>query len=93
MFTKAIVRKPAKSIVNGLTTANLGIPNYEKALAQHAEYIKALESCGLEVVVMEESEEYPDSTFIEDTALLINSATIAGTIDRISAIIRKGAIG
>jgi len=76
MFTKAIVRKPGKSIVNGLTAADLGIPNYEKALAQHGEYIKALEACGLEVVVMEESEEYPDSTFIEDTALLTADCAI-----------------
>ncbi len=70
MFSKAIVRKPGKSIVNGLTTADLGIPDDEKALSQHGDYIKALESCGLEVVVLEADEQYPDSTFIEDVALL-----------------------
>ncbi|MBT3315122.1 MAG: N(G),N(G)-dimethylarginine dimethylaminohydrolase [Anaerolineae bacterium] len=89
MFIKAIVRKPGKSLVNGLSSADLGIPNYKKALAQHAEYTKALESCGLEVVVMEEVEEYPDSTFIEDAALLTADCAI---ITNPGAPSRKGEI-
>ena len=52
MFKRAIVRTPGRSIVNGLTTADFGLPDYEKALLQHAEYIKALEGCGLEVLVL-----------------------------------------
>ena len=47
MFKKAIVRTPGKSMINGFTTAELGLPNYEKALVQHSEYIKALNECGL----------------------------------------------
>ena len=76
MFKKAIVRKPGKSMINGLTTAALGLPDYEKALLQHAEYIKALKECGLEVIVLEEDENYPDSTFVEDTALLTKDCAI-----------------
>jgi len=89
MFTKAIVRKPGKSIAHGITTANLGIPNYENALVQHAEYCKALDACGLEVVVMEACEEYPDSTFVEDTALLTADCAI---ITNPGAPSRKGEI-
>jgi dimethylargininase len=70
MFKKAIVRKPCKNLVNGLTTANLGKPDYQLALIQHQSYIEALEECGLEVTVLEANENYPDSTFVEDTALL-----------------------
>jgi len=70
MFKKAIVRKPCKNLVNGLTTANLGKPDYHLALKQHQSYIEALKECGLEVTVMEANENYPDSTFVEDTALL-----------------------
>ena len=76
MFKKAIVRTPGKSMINGLTTAELGLPNYEKALIQHKKYIKALDECGLEVIVLEESEQYPDSTFIEDVALLTRNLAI-----------------
>ncbi len=70
MFEKAIVRTPGQCIVNGLTSANLGKPIYERALIQHAAYIQALEACDLDVLVIDADERYPDSTFIEDTALL-----------------------
>lgn len=49
MFQNAIVRTPSLSLVNGLTTANLGTPNYELALTQHQNYVDALSQCGLEV--------------------------------------------
>jgi len=70
MYIKAIVRTPCKNIVNGLTTENLGRPDYEKALKQHSQYVEALKGCGLEVIILEPDENFPDSTFVEDTALL-----------------------
>jgi len=70
MFTQAIVRTPCKNLVKGLTTADLGLPNYSLALSQHQKYIKALKECGLKVTILEADENYPDSTFVEDTALL-----------------------
>ncbi len=76
MFTKAIVRTPGKSIVNGLTTAGLGRPDYKKALIQHGEYVKALQKCGLEVLILTADENYPDATFIEDVALLTPACAI-----------------
>jgi dimethylargininase len=75
-FTKAITRKPGKSIIKGLTTANLGLPNYEKSLIQHSTYVDALKKCGLKVIEMEADERFPDSTFVEDTALLTPSCAI-----------------
>jgi len=48
----------------------MGKPDYNKALEQHHEYIKALQYCGLEVIILPADERYPDSTFVEDTALL-----------------------
>lgn len=76
MFTRAIVRTPGKSMINGLTTAGLGLPNYERALIQHADYIEALKECGLEVLTLRKDEQYPDSTFIEDVALLAKDCAI-----------------
>ena len=70
MFTRAIVRTPGRSMVSGLTNADLGPPDYTRALVQHRHYIAALQSCGLEVLVLDADEAYPDSTFIEDAALL-----------------------
>ena len=76
MFTRAIVKTPGKSMVKGLTTANAGLPDHAKALEQHHAYIQALESCGLQVRTLPADENYPDSTFIEDVALLSNKCAI-----------------
>ena len=70
MFTKAIVRTPCKAMVNGLSSADLGQPDYQKALLQHADYIEALKECGLQVTELPADENFPDSTFVEDVALM-----------------------
>jgi len=75
-FTHAIVRKPCPEMVNGITTANLGIPDFTKALEQHLQYIKALEQCGLKVRVLEGDSRFPDSVFIEDVALCTTACAI-----------------
>lgn len=70
MFTRAIVRTPCRAMVDGISTAGLGAPDYQKALIQHADYVKALKECGLQVTVLPADENFPDSTFVEDVALL-----------------------
>ena len=76
MYKRAIVRIPCKNIVNGLTTAKLGKPDYEKAIEQHSRYIEALRELGLEVIVLKADENFPDSTFVEDTAVLTPDCAI-----------------
>ena len=88
-FTKAIVRTPAVSMINGLTSASLGQPDFNLALKQHAEYIQALESCGLEVICLEANSQYPDSTFVEDVALLTSKCAI---LTNPGALSRRGEV-
>jgi len=76
MYTKAIVKTPGKSFIKGITTAGLGPPDYQKALQQHRGYIQALQDCGLEVIVLDPNENYPDSTFVEDPALITPKGAI-----------------
>jgi len=76
MFTRAIVRKPCKNLVYGIRDANLGTPDYKRALIQHANYVQALRHCGLEVKQLEACEDYPDSVFIEDIALLTEAFAV-----------------
>jgi dimethylargininase len=76
MFTRAIVRAPASNYADGLTRVDLGAPDYERALRQHAAYCAALERCGLELTQLEADESYPDSTFVEDTAVVVPSGAI-----------------
>jgi dimethylargininase len=75
MFTQAIVRPPCVRFAEGLTTLDLGVPNYERALRQHVAYCEALEKCGLTLTRLEADEAYPDSTFVEDTAVIAEGRT------------------
>ena len=76
LLQNAIVRKPGPDFADGLTTSKLGPPILKKALEQHARYCAALESCGLTVTVLDPDLQHPDSTFIEDTAVLTRSSAI-----------------
>ena len=89
MFKNIIVRTPCSQVTEGITSASLGKPDYEKALEQHKAYIAALESLGLNVTVLPADEEYPDSCFVEDVAVLAEKCAI---ITNPGAPSRKGEI-
>jgi len=76
LLTKAIVRPPAPNFAEGQTTAGLGAPNYLRALEQHAAYCVALEQCGLTLTTLEPDPDYPDATFVEDTAVLTGRCAV-----------------
>ena len=87
MYTKAIVRRPGRNFTEGITTANLGKPDFEKALEQHSAYCDALTGCGLELLVLEADERYPDGCFVEDTAIVTGETAV---ITRPGAASRMG---
>ena len=70
MFKQAIVKKPCKNFQFGISTSNIGKPDYRRALHQHSKYIEALIKCNLSVMELNENDLFPDSTFVEDTAIL-----------------------
>ena len=74
-FNNAIIRKPNKSIQNGLSSQNLH-PQYEIVLEEHYNYIKSIREAGLKINLLEPLEEYPDSIFVEDPALAYKSNII-----------------
>jgi dimethylargininase len=69
-FNHAIVRPPSTSFDQGITSSDLGAPELVLALEQHRAYCAALESCGVSVISLEPDPRFPDSTFVEDTAVL-----------------------
>ena len=75
-FTKAIVRRPGKNFSDGITTSTLGKASYELALEQHAAYCEALKKSGVDVIVLEADERYPDGCFVEDTAIVTEEVAI-----------------
>jgi len=97
MFTKAIVRPPGANYATGLTTVDLGAPDLERALKQHEAYCQTLESCGLRIIQLGVDEDHPDSTFVEDTAVLTARGAVItrpgapsrrGETDRVASVIR-----
>lgn len=76
MFKNVIVRKPGKSLIDGIGPGTFGEVNYENALKQHEAYVEALKKTGVNVTVVESLEEYPDSCFVEDAAVLTNKCAI-----------------
>ncbi|NVM17852.1 MAG: N(G),N(G)-dimethylarginine dimethylaminohydrolase [Candidatus Lokiarchaeota archaeon] len=80
MFKHAIVRKPCKNFQFGISTSALGKPDYEKALLQHLKYVEALIKCNLSVIALEEDDRFPDSTFVEDTAVVDKEFTVIANL-------------
>ena len=76
MYAHAIVKKPGTNFADGITTETLGKPEYKEALRQHKLYCKALEKCGIKVIVLEPDLCYPDGCFVEDTAIITEKRAI-----------------
>ena len=76
VFTRAIVRIPGENFSQGITTSDLGKPNYSLALEQHHTYCESLKECGLELIVLEPDLDFPDSTFVEDTAIVTEKCAV-----------------
>jgi len=76
LFRRAIVRPPGANFADGLTTSRLGAPDVDLAQRQHESYCRVLEECGLELIRLPVDSGHPDSTFVEDTAILTTQSAI-----------------
>jgi dimethylargininase len=89
VFTKAIVRTPGSNFDAGLTTADFGAPRLDLVLEQHQRYCQALVDCGLTLTTLEADLRFPDSTFVEDTAILTARGAV---LTRPGAASREGEV-
>ena len=69
-FTRAVVRPPDRNFAAGLSSAADGPPDVDRALEQHAAYVRALRDCGIKITSLPPDAGYPDATFVEDTAIV-----------------------
>lgn len=86
---QAMVRLPAASFDQGLTSIDLGRPDFAVATSQHARYCAALRQCGLNLTWLGADAKFPDSTFVEDTAVLTPTSAI---LTRPGAASRRGEV-
>ena len=75
-FTRAIVRPPAATFAAGITSSGLGLPDLALALEQHEAYCRTLERLGLDLVRLAPDSDFPDSTFVEDAAIVTTHGAI-----------------
>lgn len=86
IYKYAIVRKPGSNFADGITTAELGQPDFGLAIAQHQKYCNALESAGLKIMTLDADINFPDGCFVEDVAIVTENVaiiTIPGNATRV----------
>ena len=74
-FKNIIIRKPNKSIQNALSSQNIN-PVFENILKEHNSYVKVIKDLNLKVKLLEPLEDFPDSIFVEDPAIIYKSNLI-----------------
>jgi dimethylargininase len=75
-FTHAITRRPGHSITGGLRAVDTGAPDLATMLTHHAAYVAALRATGATVIELDPLDAYPDSVFVEDTALCLPEGAV-----------------
>lgn len=70
MITHALLRRPAPTVADGLTTVDEGRPDVAHTLEQFEAYVAALRNAGVDVTVLDPLPAYPDAHFVEDVAVV-----------------------
>lgn len=70
-FSRAITRRPAPSVIDGLRAEDIGTPDLGRMQKAHDHYVATLKSTGAEVIELPPLDAYPDALFVEDTALCL----------------------
>ena len=75
--SRALVRPPSLNFVNALS----GHPqashiDFQLAQKQHTAYCEALQTAGLAVEILEPLDDFPDSVFIEDNAVILEGRAV-----------------
>jgi dimethylargininase len=97
-FTRAIVRPPSSTFASGITSSRLGPPDLALAREQHEAYCDALAGLGLSLIRLPPDSQFPDSTFVEDAAVVTSRGAIltrpgapsrAGEVASLGAVLRE----
>jgi len=75
-FDNCIVRKPSQSVIHGLRAVDIGSPDFEQLKLEHDTYIAAMNDAGVKVHILDPLDEFPDSIFVEDPALVFKEGAI-----------------
>ncbi|MEE9259451.1 MAG: arginine deiminase-related protein [Nitrospinaceae bacterium] len=86
----ALVREPGPSIIHALSRhPQKDSIDFARAVNQHRAYVQALKRAGGNIVALPPLEAFPDSVFVEDTAVVFDQYAIACPVKEKS---RKGEV-
>jgi dimethylargininase len=89
----AITRAPSATMEGcELTFLSREAIDMDRARAQHAAYRAALVAAGADVVVLPALDDLPDSVFVEDTAIVLESVAIVSTMGAASRRLETAAM-
>jgi len=75
--TQALVRPPSKHFAQALSKHPEATSiNLHKARQQHTAYCEALQTAGLAIEILEPLDDFPDSVFIEDNAVILENQAV-----------------
>lgn len=75
MKRRAFVRPPGESFAAAISSSGAKI-DVALAREQHAAYCEALRIAGVEIIELPSSEKFPDSCFMQDTALVLGGRAV-----------------
>ena len=75
-FNRALVRRPAASVVRGLRAVDRGAPTLEGIEREFDSYVAALREALVEVDILPPLDDFPDAIFVEDPALVFAEGAI-----------------
>ena len=76
-FDSAIVRRPSRSVIFGLRDKQGRNPEYETIQSEHDRYVNALLAAGIKNLhILPAQEDFPDSVFIADAALVFAEGAV-----------------
>ncbi|MBV8802549.1 MAG: hypothetical protein JO131_06235 [Gammaproteobacteria bacterium] len=74
---RAILRAPGPNIIDAISQEKPHEPiNFKKALEQHNNYAKALQTLGVTPIIKKAHSQFPDGCFTEDTHLILPEVVI-----------------
>src|SRR5438128_9212718 len=77
----ALTHVPSPNMDHGQRTHVARVPiDYELAVQQHANYCQMLRDCGALVYTLDVNRPLPDSTFIEDTAIVLDEVAVLASM-------------
>lgn len=97
-FSHAILRAPAQSAVHGLRAVDRGDPDVAALEVEHKAYRETLETLGVTTTLLPALDDFPDSVFVEDPALVFAEGAILlqpgaptrlGEVDEIAPALTK----